>query len=552
MGSRWRLIRYPGCELVFVVASRLLGVSDTQGGRQGGGPAELGSSVRPRVVRPVSLGELLAAVPMIATEDINAVRSISVTGVAQSSRDVRPGDLYIALPGRRFHGADFVDQASRAGAVAVLTDEQGADRMADYAGPVLTTPDPRVIAGEVASVVFGQPSSKLRVIGITGTNGKTTTAYLVEAALRAAGHTTGLIGTVETRIGDGVLPSERTTPEAAQLQALLAYAVERGVTTLVMEVSSHALALHRAEGIQFAVGAFTNLSVDHLDFHVTMDEYFAAKARLFDGRARSEIIVIDDEGGRRLAATRPNATTVASSGAPADWQAGKPRSSRFSQSFQLRGLDGVEREAGVGLPGEFNIANAALAVAIVTQMGVDVDRAIEGVRAAAGVPGRMERVNVDTSRADEVLAVVDYAHAPDGVVKALSALRGATRGKLICVLGCGGDRDASKRPLMGQAAAEGADVFVATDDNPRSEDPALVRGAMLKGAFEVPESERASIMEIADRAQAIAYAVTLAAPGDTIAVLGKGHETGQEIADKTYPFDDRVVLARALATGRVG
>ncbi len=463
-----------------------------------------------------------------------------VRGVTLDSAAVLPGDLFAALPGARTHGARYAAAAAAAGATAVVTDHVGVPD-ADAAGlPALVVDNPRAVLGSMAARIYGDPSAHLDVIGVTGTNGKTTVAHLVEAGMRQAGVSTGLLGTVEARLGDERLPAVRTTPEAPDLQALLAVARERGVRTLVMEVSSHALALGRVGGVRFAAAGFTNLGSDHLDFHGDLEDYFAAKARLFDGRAGVEVVNVDDPAGRRLVG--PATVTVSGAGAPtASWRVTAREPGRFGQAFALEGPRGVALRAEVGMPGPYNVDNALLAVALLDAVGVDPPDAVAGI-AGAGVPGRMERVDA----AEPVLAVVDYAHDPHSVAAALAALRPVTPGRLLCVLGCGGDRDTAKRAAMGEAAARGADVFVATDDNPRSEDPAAIRAAMLAGVLAVPPGERGEVVEIAGRGEAVAEAVRRSRPGDTVAVLGKGHEQGQQIAGVVHPFDDRTTLSAAL------
>ncbi|WP_249932924.1 UDP-N-acetylmuramoyl-L-alanyl-D-glutamate--2,6-diaminopimelate ligase [Blastococcus sp. CCUG 61487] len=472
-----------------------------------------------------------------------------VTGLTLASSDVRPGDLYAALPGARTHGVRYVAEAVERGAVAVLTDPSGRADAAATGLPVYVVDDPRALLGTLADRVYGRPSERVPVIGITGTNGKTTTAYLVEAGLAAAGRATGLIGTVQTqtRSADGTvtaLPSVRTTPEAPAVHALLAAMAEAGAATVVMEVSSHALVLGRVGGVRFAAAGFTNLGRDHLDFHGDLAEYFRAKSLLFDGRAAAEVVDVDDEHGRRLLDRpgRPRPVTVSSLGADADWRAEDVATADDGGStFTLHGPGGLRRSARVRLPGRFNVANAVLAVALLDAVGVGVDAALEGI-ANTVVPGRMEPVDAGQS----FVAVVDYAHTPDAVTTALDALRAATSGRLVTVLGCGGDRDPGKRAGMGAAAAAGSDVLVVTDDNPRSEDPAAIRAAMMSGVLQVPERERADVREIGDRRAAIAAAVALAGPGDAVLVAGKGHETGQEIAGTVHPFDDRAVLREVL------
>jgi UDP-N-acetylmuramoyl-L-alanyl-D-glutamate--2,6-diaminopimelate ligase len=402
--------------------------------------------------------------------------------------------------------------------------------------------DPREALGTVAAAVYGDPTADLVVIGITGTAGKTSTAYLVESGLRAAGHVTGLIGTVETRLGDFVVESVRTTPEATDLHALLAAARERGVTAVVMEVSSHALAMGRVGGVRFAVGGYTNFGQDHLDFHADAEDYFAAKARLFDGRCDIEILNLDDPALRPL--LKPATVTYSATGDPAaDWRAYDVTGDGYAQRFTAHGPDGVAVATGVALPGRHNVANALLGLAALVAVGVDPATAAGGIAGCAGVPGRLELVPAP----GPVLGVVDYAHKPDAIVAALTALRGqaaARGGRLICLIGAGGDRDKGKRPLMGAAAARGADLVLVTDDNPRTEDPAAIRREVLAGAREAGAA--AQIEEVAGRRAAIDEAVRRAEPEDVIALLGKGHERGQEVAGETQPFDDRVELAAAL------
>jgi UDP-N-acetylmuramoyl-L-alanyl-D-glutamate--2,6-diaminopimelate ligase len=469
-----------------------------------------------------------------------------ITGVTHASDQVRPGDLFAALPGTRTHGARFVPAAARAGAVAVLTDDGGVEAAARAGLPALVVPDPRTALGPVAALVYDQPTEKLTVIGITGTAGKTSTAYLVESGLRAAGRISGMIGTVETRLGDLTIDSVRTTPEAGDLQALFAVAVEHGVSAVVMEVSSHALALGRVGGTAFEVGGYTNFGTDHLDFHGTVEEYFAAKALLFDGRCRYEVLNFDDPALRRL--VKPATVTYSAAGDPAaTWRASDIETSAFGQRFIAHGPDGAKVEAAVALPGRHNVANALLAIACLAAAGVDPGVAAIGVAACPGVPGRLERV----AAPGPVAGIVDYAHKPDAIVAALAALReslhdhpNSTSGvaQLICVIGAGGDRDRAKRPLMGEAAAAGADLVLVTDDNPRNEDPAVIRAEVLRGAV----GGAAEVIEVPGRRSAIAEAVRRARPGDVIAVLGKGHERGQEISGEIHPFDDRVELAEAL------
>jgi UDP-N-acetylmuramoyl-L-alanyl-D-glutamate--2,6-diaminopimelate ligase len=473
-----------------------------------------------------------------------------ITGITHDSRQVLPGDLYAALPGARAHGADFAAQAASAGAVAALTDAAGAPAVEAAGLTALVADDPRARLGDVASWIYGDPSRRLLLLGVTGTNGKTTTAYLLEAGLRAAGHVTGLIGTVETRVGRDTIPSARTTPEAPDLQALLAVMAERGATAAAMEVSSHALALGRVAGTSFAGAAFTNLTQDHLDFHGTLESYFAAKRSLFTGEAlggagapKALAANADDAFGGRLVAEIAGCRGFAASGAPADWRARDVRAlPDGGSSFAALGPDGARVEVEIQLPGAFNVANALGALALLAEAGVPLEAAAAGIGALDGVPGRMQRVTVG----QPFLALVDYAHTPDAVDSLLAALRPLTDGAVIAVLGCGGDRDRGKRPLMGAAVARGADVAVLTSDNPRSEDPLEILAAMRAGADGVPPGERGEVVAEPDRAAAIALAVRRARPGDVVVVAGKGHERGQERDGVVTPFDDREQLRTAL------
>jgi UDP-N-acetylmuramoyl-L-alanyl-D-glutamate--2,6-diaminopimelate ligase len=430
--------------------------------------------------------------------------------------------------------------------VAVLTDPAGRTRAMACGLPVFVVSDPRAKLGAVASWVYGDPSGRLALIGVTGTSGKTTTTYLIESGMRVAGHLTGLIGGVESRFGAVVAPSTLTTPEATDLQALLAVMVERRVTAAVMEVSSHALALSRVAGTSYDVVVFTNLSQDHLDFHAGMEEYFAAKAELFTARyAKSGVVNIDDSRGRLLTARAPiPITTFSASGrAEADWRAVDVRCGSDGSTFRVIGPGGVQADGSISMPGPFNVANALAAIVALVEIGVGLAAAVAGVAACQGVPGRLERVEAG----QDLTVLVDYSHKPGAVQAVLAALRPVTQGSLWIVLGCGGDRDRAKRPMMGAAAAELADVAILTSDNPRSEDPLAILGDMLAGTLSVPPRDRAHVIVEPDRAAAIGMAVSGAGKGDLVLIAGKGHEHGQYVAGQVLPFDDREVAAQALA-----
>jgi UDP-N-acetylmuramoyl-L-alanyl-D-glutamate--2,6-diaminopimelate ligase len=501
---------------------------------------------RPSHVEPVDIEELAGPLGARIVHVPGQSTTAAVTGATLRAQHVRPGDLFAALPGTRVHGADFAAEAMSSGAVAVLTDQTGVDRasLTEHPGvrsgavSLLVHDDPRGVLGMAAARIYGNPSQRLSILGVTGTSGKTTTTYLLESALRAAGFTTGLVGTVETRIAGERLDSAFTTPEAPDLQALLAVMVEHGVTHVPMEVSSHALALGRVSGTRFAVGAFTNLSQDHLDFHRDLDDYFGAKALLFDGRSEREVVCTDTEWGQRL--VKPGTITVATTGDAAWTVSDVDTFPTGEQRFIAYGPDGVKLQVRLRLPGSFNVANALLAAGTLHAAGAPAD-AIERGLADVDVPGRMERVALG----QDFAAVVDYSHKPGAVAAVLDAARAQATGKVIVVLGCGGDRDVAKRPMMGEAAACRSELLIVTDDNPRSEDPADIRAAMLAGARGMA-GQRAEVVEIGDRREAIAEAVRRADSGDIVVVAGKGHETGQEVAGVVHPFSDREELAAAL------
>jgi UDP-N-acetylmuramoyl-L-alanyl-D-glutamate--2,6-diaminopimelate ligase len=383
------------------------------------------------------------------------------------------------------------------------------------------------------------------MVGVTGTQGKTTTTRLLEGGLQRAGVTAGVIGTVGTRIAGKDVKTSLTTPEAPDLHALFARMREQRVTACAMEVSSHALVLGRVDGVVFDVAVFLNLGRDHLDFHRDVAEYYAAKASLFTpGRARLGLVNVDDEHGRRLAAEAPIPVRTFSTRpgeVDADWRAVDVELGPQGSTFTVVGPD-VRLEAGCPLPGDFNVANTLAAIAAAGEAGLDPARVAAGIAQGGGVPGRLERIEAG----QDFTVVVDYAHKPDAVEAAIRTLRPLTDGRVVVVIGAGGDRDAGKRPLMGEIAARLADLVVVTDDNPRTEDPAAIRAAVVDGA----RQGGAEVVEIGDRRAAIAEAVSRAAAGDIVLIAGKGHETGQEVAGVVHPFDDRVVAREALAAVR--
>nr|WP_199905207.1 UDP-N-acetylmuramoyl-L-alanyl-D-glutamate--2,6-diaminopimelate ligase [Nocardioides sediminis] len=468
---------------------------------------------------------------------------VAVSGISLSTQRILPGDLYAALPGARAHGADFAEQAIAAGAVAVLTDEDGARRLPGGT-PVLVVEQPRAVLGRVAAHVYGEPAADLTVLGVTGTQGKTTTTRLLEAGLEQAGVPAAVVGTVGTRIHGADVKTSLTTPEAPDLHGLFAVMREQGVVACAMEVSSHALVLGRVDGVVFDVATFLNLGRDHLDFHEGVDDYFAAKASLFTPeRARRGLTNVDDEHGRVLLerAGIPM-QTFSAEGRDADWRAVDVELSRDGARFAVEGPDGLRVAAGCPVPGAFNVSNALAAIASAALAGLDPHQVARGIAAGGGVPGRLERVDAG----QDFTVVVDYAHKPDALEAVLATLRPLTEGRVVVVLGAGGDRDPGKRPMMGEIAARLADVVVVTDDNPRTEDPAAIRAAVVAGA----QGGTAEVVEIGDRRAAIRDAVRRARPGDVVLVAGKGHETGQEVHGEVHPFDDRTVAAEEIAQVR--
>ena len=517
--------------------------------------ASVPAGLRPTAVEGVRLAALAAQVGAVlagGADRAAVVPDVPVTGVTLRAQDVRPGDLFAALTGSTTHGVRYAGEAIERGAAAVFTDAAGVAEMGKLAPktgavPVLVHPEPRGVLGGLAATVYGHPSERVTVIGITGTSGKTTTTYLVESGLRAAGRTAGLIGTIGIRI-DGVdIPSTLTTPEAPALQAMLAAMAERRVDTVVMEVSSHALALGRVDGTGFAAAGFTNLSRDHLDFHRSMEDYFEAKAALFDPdsplRARTCVVCIDDDAGLAMAALAGEAITISAAGHPAHWRAMDVAAvGAGAQEFTVMDPAGVHHRVGIRLPGRYNVANCLMALAILDAVGVSPEQAAVGLRETR-VPGRLEQID----RGQDFLALVDYAHKPEALRAVLTTLQQPER-RLAVVFGAGGDRDPGKRAPMGAIAAELADLVVVTDDNPRSEDPAAIRGAILAGATD--RGGAAQVVEIGDRREAIRHAVAWAGPGDVVLIAGKGHETGQSGGGEVRPFDDRVELAQALELRR--
>lgn len=504
-------------------------------------------ALRPSRVVPRTLAELADRTGARVQGD----PATPVSGATVDSRDVRPGDLFGAFTGLKVHGARFGAQAVASGASAILTDAAGVQVLAE-AGvdvPLLIAADARVAMGEAAAAIYGDPSQDLVFVGVTGTNGKTTTSYFIDNALAQIHPQRGMMGTVELRLGEEAIESPRTTVEAPVLHGLLGRMREEGVTAAVTEVSSHAAALERIGGAQFAVAVFTNLQWDHLDFHGDMDGYLGAKAKLFaPGRARVGIINIDDQWGRKLTEQLQipfqTVSTSLEDALQADWVVtwADVGLDGVGSRFTFTAPDGGEHRAESPLPGLVNVSNAMVAIAAAHAAGVPLDQAIAGVATAHDVPGRMERV-IERSDVDP-LAIVDYAHTPDALTLALQGVRPITPGRLILIFGSDGDRDQGKRPVMGGIAARLADVIVLTDENPRSEEPAAVRAAIRAGIQEVRPDLR-DVHEVEPREAAVEYGLRLGVPGDTVIVTGKGHEPTQEVAGVFHRYNDRDAYLKA-------
>ncbi len=484
-----------------------------------------------------STGERLQRLSEISGGRVVGGNDVTIVDATHDSRQVIAGGLFIAVVGGSFDGHAFCEQAVRNGASALMV-----ERELDLEVPQLVVADTRAAMPGVAAAIHGNPSRSLRLVGVTGTNGKTTTTFLVESMVRSHGKPTGLIGTVLTRAGDDLIPNVRTTPEATDFQRMLAAMRDRGVDVVAAEVSSHAVSLGRIDSTWFEVAAFTNLSPDHLDFHGDMESYFEAKASLFTPeRVGTAVVNIDDDHGRVLAdRVRTRLVAVGGDGdVSGRILEATPRSSEIE--VELPG--GAKGNLTLPLAGTFNLENALVAAGCGYALGMDPDEIFTGLETAPQVPGRFEVVSDD----DPVTVIVDYAHTPAGIDAVLASARRTSPRRIIAVLGAGGDRDRAKRPAMGAAAAKGADIVYITSDNPRSEEPAAIISEMLSG---VPASVAPRVEP--DRRLAIRAAIAEAGPSDVVMVLGKGHERGQEIAGRVIPFDDRQEARSALAERRKG
>ena len=466
--------------------------------------------------------------PKLFTSDV------VITGVSINASEVKSGDLFIALPGTKTHGMNFIDQAISKGAVAVLSDRKIESKI-----PVFIDPSPRNLVGSISDWVYNKPFSKLEAVGITGTNGKTTTSNLIKQLWELNNINSGLIGTLGVEIGEEKMAGVRTTPEADELQALAAVMVERGNTQLAMEVSSIAIDQGRINSAKYKVVAFSNLTQDHLDYHKSMDQYFDAKAKLFTPEfAQNAVINIDDQYGQRLyKMSKLPIKTVSRSDKSADWYYSRIESLSDGYKVEISGKSGQIISGNFPLIGDHNLDNLLLAVACVSICGLTDIQITNSISKLKSVPGRLEIISAGQSFS----AVVDYAHTPDAVSRVLKSVRSFTSGRVIGILGCGGDRDKSKRLPMGQALFNGSDLSIFTSDNPRSEKAEAILKDMTAG---INMAEKGFVLT--DRKDAINFAVKTAKPGDCILLMGKGHESGQEISGVITPFDDRIELANSI------
>ncbi len=482
------------------------------------------------------LFRLNECIPSLKTERTEGKLNLNIVDIAYDSRKVRPGSLFVCIKGFKTDGHLYIEDAIKSGAVAVIT-----ERWQSISNSIsqIQVRKSREALAFLSRILFNDPTSKLKLVGITGTNGKTTTSYLVESIFRAGGKRTGLIGTVQHRVGDDVLPAERTTPESYDLQKLFKKMVDEGVSHVVMEVSSHAIDLHRIDGCHFDVLVFTNLSQDHLDYHGDMDRYFNVKKKIFDDYSDvMKVINTDDPYGRQIASQN---TRVTGYGLvkPAEVMADKVRILETGSRFKLL-TSTLALDLSVKLRGEFNVYNSLAAIGVGLSMKMPPDVIKAGVEGVLNIPGRFEAIDCG----QKFSVFIDYAHTPDGLEKLIKAARKIAKKRVITVFGCGGDRDSKKRPLMGAIAGKLSDFTIITSDNPRSEEPTAIIGKIEEGLLK--EISTADYLTITDRKEAIYHAVSLAKAGDVILIAGKGHETGQIFGDKIVPFDDRVVAMNAL------
>ena len=461
-----------------------------------------------------------------------AVSDIEVTRIEYDSRRVKPGEVFACVVGTFMDGHDFAESAVRNGAAALIV-----ERELPFAVPQIIAKNSRRAMAELAMKLYGYPAKKLRIIGVTGTNGKTTTTYMLKSIAERCGLKVGLIGTIRNIIGDRVISTQRTTPESTELQEILAMMYNEGVDLVVMEVSSHSLDQERVYGIEFEIGGFTNLTQDHLDYHKTFENYLAAKKKLFE-RSSFAVVNADDVHSAMLLEGLSIPRTTYGVREPADIYAKNIEICVRDVEFDMTTPAGTAHIA-VPIPGLFNVFNAMLAAGIALRLGFPLDRIAEGLASVAGVTGRME--SLDTT-GFPFSVILDFAHTPDGLINLLTSVREFAKGRVISVFGCGGDRDHAKRPIMGEAAGRYSDFCVVTSDNPRTEDPMSIIKSVLTGV----DKTAVKYVVIENRREAIRYALTHAKKNDVVVLAGKGHETYQEINGVKYPFDEKVVVAELL------
>lgn len=486
----------------------------------------------------MKLEALIKDIPKIA---VSGISNIEIKGIKYDSRQVQKGDLFIAIKGFKTDGHQYIKNALANGAAAIVLEDKE-HCSADF--PWVLVENSRNILADLSTIFFNYPSHKFLLIGVTGTNGKTTTTNLIAKIFEDHGHKVGLIGTIHNRIGEKVIPVERTTPESSDLQELFAQMVEEGVSCVVMEVSSHALDLARVRGCDFDIAVFTNLTQDHLDYHHTMEDYYGAKAKLFTGvtqnysKGKEMVAVIngDDPWGQKLIGKIAGEKISYGIENEVDFKAQKININSRGVSYQVNNID-----VQLQLTGKFNVYNSLAALAVAHSQGILLEKAIKSLEGVPGIPGRFQLIESTTQNFG---VIVDYAHTPDSLINILTTAQEFAKGRIITVFGCGGDRDRTKRPLMGKAAAQYSDFTIITSDNPRTEDPQKIIEDILPGVKEICDSERYRV--IVDRKEAIKEAIKMAKKDDIILIAGKGHETYQEINGEKFPFDDKKVAEEML------
>ena len=521
------------------------------------GPAEAskqatGTTIRPTRQRETEIQQIASQFELAVSGAEGAADAGVVTGITLDSRDVRPGDLYAALPGAKRHGAEFATQVAEAGAAAILTDAVGLElvRSAGVGLPVLVSAEnPREVMGDVSAVVYGTAELNSKFFGVTGTNGKTSVVYLIAELLRAAGYTPGLSSTAERRAGETIMPSGLTSPETPELHGLLARMQEVGVNAVALEVSAHAVSRRRIDGVHFDVVAFNNFSQDHLDDYGDMESYFAAKLALFSPKhAAHGVVVVDSPYGQRIARESqiPVTTLATEFGQTADWHLAITSQTLDGVAFVLQGPEGAYFRGRVPMFGRFMAENAALALIMLHEAGISlaaVENGLDNGLIPVYIPGRLEALNPELPATAGPRFYVDYGHTPGAFEAMLDALGDVAQGRIIFMFGADGDRDTTKREEMGRIAAAGSDELVICDYNPRTEDPAGIRAQLIAGAR---EGKRANIHEVAEPRTAIDTAISLAGPGDVILYAGPGHEDFQEVAGRRVPFSARDEVRGAL------